>query len=94
MPDKFLGIIMSSIVRPVEVSRISVNIIAGTITWGLMTGFVETSLGMPSSVAIIRPWIPVICKRNTGNEKYQRRSDHKNFLDMGLHRFSPSIVRC
>ena len=94
MPDKFLGIIMSSIVRPVEVSRISINIITGSITWRTITGLlVELPLGMPARIVIIRPWIPIMRKRNTGTEKYKGGSNQKNFLDRGLHRFSPSILR-
>jgi hypothetical protein len=85
---------MSPIIWPLEVSWIFINIIMGFTFRRSITGlFVELSLGMPTRIVISMPWSPVVCKRNTGTEKNQSGGDQKNFLDLCLHRFSPSIVR-
>jgi hypothetical protein len=87
-------IIMFSIIVPGGVSGISINIIIGSIIWRTISRFfMELPLGMPARVVIIMPWIAIPCKRNTGTEKYQSGGDQENFLDLCLHRFSPSIVR-
>jgi hypothetical protein len=94
MPVIVFRIKMSPIILPLEVSWIFINIIMGFIIRRSITGlFVELSLGMPTRIVITRPWSPVICKRNTGTEKYQSGSEQKDFLDIRPHRFSPSIVR-
>lgn len=94
MPVIVFRIKMSPIILPLEVSWIFINIIMGFIIRRTITGlFVELSLGIPTRIVISRPWSPVICKRNTGTEKCQSGGDQKNFLDLCLHRFSPSIVR-
>ena len=96
MPVIVFRIKMSPIILPLEVSWLFTTIIMGFIfiIRRSKTGtFVELSLGMPTQIVITIPWSPVVCKRNTGTEKNQSGGDQKNFLDLCLHRFSPSIVR-